>query len=194
MASLFIEVLIAPAYAKAALEILKPKANLRIIVMGKEALRSPFKGYDYKRVSGGLLIQDPDLAQLGINDIKTVTCRQPSLGEMEDLFFAWGVCKHVKSNAIVVAKGNKVLGVGAGQMSRIDSAELAVKKAGAEVRGAVLASDAFFPFKDVVEFAAKQGIAAIIQPGGSKRDQDSIDCANQHGLAMVFTGRRHFKH
>ncbi|MBU0687225.1 MAG: bifunctional phosphoribosylaminoimidazolecarboxamide formyltransferase/IMP cyclohydrolase [Candidatus Margulisbacteria bacterium] len=194
MSSLFIEVIIAPAFSKGALAIFKQKKNLRIIEMGKESLKRPFRGYDYKRVSGGLLIQDADTIQLAINDIKVATTKQPSLGEMEDLFFAWGVCKHVKSNAIVIAKNSKVLGVGAGQMSRIDAAGLAVNKSGEEVKGSVLASDAFFPFKDVVEFAAKYGISAIIQPGGSKRDQESIDAANQHGMVMVFTGRRHFKH
>ncbi|MFA5876075.1 MAG: bifunctional phosphoribosylaminoimidazolecarboxamide formyltransferase/IMP cyclohydrolase [Candidatus Margulisiibacteriota bacterium] len=194
MSTLFIEVLIAPSFSKEALEILRAKKNLRMIEMGKGALQHPFRGYDYKRVSGGLLIQDPDVAQLAINEIKCATEKQPTLGEMEDLFFAWGVCKHVKSNAIVIAKNNKVLGVGAGQMSRIDSAEMAVKKSGEEVKGAVLASDAFFPFPDVVELAAKHGVAAIIQPGGSKNDQLSIDAANKHGIAMVFTGRRHFKH
>lgn len=194
MTKLFIEVVIAPSYAKEALQILKQKKNLRIIVMGKESLRRPFKGFDYKRVSGGVLIQDADVAQLAINEVKTVTKKEASLGEMEDLFFAWGVCKHVKSNAIVIAKNNKVLGVGAGQMSRIDAAGLAAKKAGDEIKGAVLSSDAFFPFRDVVDFAGKHGISAIIQPGGSKRDQESIDAANEHGIAMVFTGRRHFKH
>ncbi|MDD5382375.1 MAG: bifunctional phosphoribosylaminoimidazolecarboxamide formyltransferase/IMP cyclohydrolase [Candidatus Margulisbacteria bacterium] len=191
---LFVEVIIAPGYTPKALSILKEKANLRIMEMGETAIGKPYKGMDYKRVSGGMLLQDPDLAQLGINEIRVVTRKQPTLAEMEDLFFAWGVAKHVKSNAIVLAKNGLAIGVGAGQMSRIESAGLAVQRAGGKVKGAVLASDAFFPFPDVVELAGKQGISAIIQPGGSKHDQDSIDKADELGLAMIFTGRRHFKH
>jgi phosphoribosylaminoimidazolecarboxamide formyltransferase/IMP cyclohydrolase len=162
--------------------------------MGEQSMGKPFSGLDYKRISGGLLVQEPDLAQLAINETKVVTKRQPSLAETEDLFFAWGVVKHVKSNAIVVARNGQAVGVGAGQMSRIEAAELSIKRAGEKVKGAVLASDAFFPFPDVVELAAKAGITAIIQPGGSKRDEESIDKANELGLTMVFTGRRHFKH
>lgn len=189
---LFVEAIIAPSYSDKALNILKQKKNLRI-------MQSPLMGVkhgvlDYKRVSGGFLIQDADLAQLGINEIKTVTKKEPTLGQMDDLFFAWGVAKQVKSNAIVFVKDGATVGVGAGQMSRIDSTEIAAKKAGNKVKGAVMASDAFFPFRDNVDLAAKLGISAIIQPGGSIRDQDSIDAANQHGIAMVFTGRRHFRH
>lgn len=194
MSSLFIEVVIAPAYTPSALAILKEKKNLRIMEMGEQAMGKPFPGLDYKRISGGLLIQESDLAQLAINEIKVVTQREPSLAELEDLFFAWGVVKYVKSNAIVIAKNGQAIGIGAGQMSRIEAAELAIKKAGERVKGAVLASDAFFPFPDVVELAAKHGVTAIIQPGGSKRDQESIDKANEVGMAMVFTGRRHFRH
>jgi phosphoribosylaminoimidazolecarboxamide formyltransferase/IMP cyclohydrolase len=149
---------------------------------------------DYKRVSGGFLIQDADLAQLGMNEIRTVTRKEPNLGQMDDLFFAWGVAKHVKSNAIVFVKDGATVGIGAGQMSRIDATEIAARKAGDKVKGAVMASDAFFPFRDNVDLAAKLGISAIIQPGGSIRDQDIIDAANQHGIAMIFTGRRHFRH
>lgn len=194
MKSLFIEVVIAPAYTPAALEVLKQKKNIRIIEMGEQSMGKAFKGMDYKRVSGGLLIQEPDVAQLAINEIKVVTNKQPSLAEMEDLFFAWGVAKHVKSNTIVLVKNGVAVGIGAGQMSRIEAAELAVQRSRSEIKGAVLASDAFFPFPDVVELAAKHGISSIIQPGGSKRDQESIDKANEFGMAMVFTGRRHFKH
>ncbi|KPJ69054.1 phosphoribosylaminoimidazolecarboxamide formyltransferase [candidate division WOR-1 bacterium DG_54_3] len=194
MSPLFVEVVIAPAYTPKALAILKEKKNLRIMEMGEQAMGKPFSGLDYKRISGGMLVQEPDLAQLAINEAKVVTKREPSLAEMEDLFFAWGVVKHVKSNAIVIAREGQAAGVGAGQMSRIEAAELAIKRSGEKVKGAVLASDAFFPFPDVVELAAKVGITAIIQPGGSKRDQESIDKANELGLSMVFTGRRHFKH
>ncbi|MFH1390150.1 MAG: bifunctional phosphoribosylaminoimidazolecarboxamide formyltransferase/IMP cyclohydrolase [Candidatus Margulisiibacteriota bacterium] len=194
VAKLFVEVIIAPAYTPQALAILKEKANVRIIEMGMNAVNKPFKGFDYKRVSGGLLVQDPDLAQLAVNEVKIVTKRQPSVADLDDLFFAWGAAKYVKSNAIVLVKDGATVGVGAGQMSRIDSADIAVKKAGDKAKGSVLASDAFFPFADVVEAAAKHGITAIIQPGGAKRDQESIDMADKNKIAMVFTGRRHFRH
>lgn len=192
IAKLFVEVVIAPGFDKGALKILTQKKNIRLIEVGAQ----PKGGeYDFKKISGGFVAQDPDVVQLGINEIKTVTEKEPNLGQMEDLFFAWGVAKHVKSNAIILVKNGATVGVGAGQMSRIDSIDIAVKKAGEEkARGSVLASDAFFPFPDVVEFAAKHGISAIIQPGGSINDQKSIDTANLHGIAMVFTGRRHFKH
>ena len=195
LSGLFVEVLVAPSYEKKALVILAKKKNLRILEMGQNAIRKPYQGVDIKRVSGGMLLQDPDNAQLAISDIKVVTNNQPTLGEMEDLFFAWGVCKHTKSNAIILAKDGQTIGIGAGQMSRIDSTEIAIKKAGSgKTKDAVLASDAFFPFRDVIDVAAKAGISAIIQPGGSIRDQESIDAANEHGIAMVFTGRRHFRH
>lgn len=193
ISKLFVEVVIAPGFDKAALQILTQKKNLRLVEVGALPKKQEL---DYKKVSGGFVVQDPDQAQLGINEVKNVTEKNPSLGEMEDLFFAWGVCKHVKSNAIILVKNGASIGVGAGQMSRIDSCHIAVKKAGGieKVKGAVLASDAFFPFPDVVEFAAEHGITAIIQPGGSMRDQQSIEAANKAGIAMIFTGRRHFKH
>ncbi|MFH1386261.1 MAG: bifunctional phosphoribosylaminoimidazolecarboxamide formyltransferase/IMP cyclohydrolase [bacterium] len=195
VAKLFVEVIIAPSYTPQALNILKAKQNIRIMEMGEKAINKPFKGLDYKRVSGGMLVQEPDIAQLGINEIAVVSKREPTMAELEDLFFAWGVAKAVKSNAIVFVKDGRTVGVGAGQMSRIDSAEIAIKKAGAEkIKGSVMASDAFFPFPDVVEVAAKFGATAIVQPGGSKNDQLSIDKANEAGMAMVLTGRRHFKH
>ncbi|MBI5399190.1 bifunctional phosphoribosylaminoimidazolecarboxamide formyltransferase/IMP cyclohydrolase [Candidatus Saganbacteria bacterium] len=191
---LFVEVIIAPAYTPRALEILRGKKNLRIMEMGEKAVGKPFMGLDYKRISGGMLVQDPDIAQLAVNDIKTMTKREPSLQEMDDLFFAWGVAKHAKSNTIVLVKNGVAIGVGVGQMSRIEAAELAVRRSRIDVKGSVLASDAFFPFADVVELAAKHGIIAIIQPGGAKRDQESIAAANAADMTMVFTGRRHFKH
>jgi phosphoribosylaminoimidazolecarboxamide formyltransferase/IMP cyclohydrolase len=189
---LFVEVIIAPSYSDKALEIFNKKKNLRIMQLPMMGVKHSI--LDYKRVSGGFLIQDADIAQLGINEIKTVTKKEPSIGQMDDLFFAWGIAKFVKSNAIIFVKDGATVGVGAGQMSRIDSTEIAAKKAGAKTKGAVMASDAFFPFRDNVDLAAKLGISAIIQPGGSMRDQESIDAANQHGIAMVFTGRRHFRH
>ncbi|OGC06232.1 bifunctional phosphoribosylaminoimidazolecarboxamide formyltransferase/IMP cyclohydrolase [candidate division WOR-1 bacterium RIFOXYA2_FULL_36_21] len=189
---LFVEAIIAPSYSKEALDKLKEKKNLRI--MKSSLMGSRYNVLDYKRVMGGLLIQDMDTAQLGINDTKTVTKREPSLHQMDDLFFAWGIAKHVKSNTIVFVKNGATVGIGAGQMSRIDATEIAGKKAGEKTKGAVMASDAFFPFRDNVDLAAKLGISAIIQPGGSVRDQESIDAANEHGIAMIFTGCRHFRH
>jgi phosphoribosylaminoimidazolecarboxamide formyltransferase / IMP cyclohydrolase len=152
------------------------------------------KGLDYKRVRGGFLVQDPDILELTMADIKVVSKKQPTVSELEDLFFAWGVVKYVKSNAIVVAKGKETLGVGAGQMSRVDSVEIALKKAGTLAKGAVMASDAFFPFRDNIDLAAKAGISAIIETGGSIRDPEVIAAANEHNIALVFSGRRHFRH
>ena len=191
---IFVEAIIAPGYSPGALKILKKKQNLRVMEMAKGALDEPFKGLDYKRVSGGFLVQDPDLKQLTMSDIKVVTKKEPSVLETKDLFFAWGVCKFVKSNGIVIARNGATLGVGAGQMSRVDSTEIAIKKAGGKVEGAVLASDAFFPFRDSIDIAAKAGVRSIIEPGGSIRDQEAIQAADEHGISMVFTGRRHFKH
>ncbi|HTY13029.1 MAG TPA: bifunctional phosphoribosylaminoimidazolecarboxamide formyltransferase/IMP cyclohydrolase, partial [Candidatus Omnitrophota bacterium] len=170
---LFVEAIVAPSYSKAALDKLTQKKNLRLMQL--ELMGPRHQVMDYKRVSGGFLLQDADTAQLGINEIKTVTKKEPSLGQMDDIFFAWGVCKFVKSNAIIFVKDGATVGIGAGQMSRIDSTEIAAKKAGDKVKGAVMSSDAFFPFRDNVDLAAKIGISAIIQPGGSIHDQESID-------------------
>jgi phosphoribosylaminoimidazolecarboxamide formyltransferase / IMP cyclohydrolase len=147
-------------------------------------------------VDGGVLVQTPDDRgpDADFQDAKTVTKRAPTTAELADLHFAWAVCKHVKSNAIVLAKDGMVVGVGAGQMSRVDSVHMAVRKAGDRVQGSVLASDAFFPFRDNVDEAAKAGVSALVQPGGSMRDQESITACDEHGLAMVFTGFRHFRH
>ena len=194
MAKLFVEIVIAPAFSKAALKVFKDKQNLRLIEMGEESINKPFKGMDFKRVGGGFVVQEADIVHLNIGEVKIVTKKAPSVEEMEDLFFTWGVVKHVKSNSIVVGKNGQAFGVGAGQMSRVEAAEIAIKKAGDKVSGCVMASDAFFPFPDCVELAAKAGVTAIIQPGGSKRDQESIDACDKLGIAMVFTGRRHFKH
>jgi len=192
MGKLFVEAIIAPSYEQEALKALREKKNLRIMQC---PLMAPHYGtMDYKRITGGVLVQDMDLAQLGINEVTTVTKKEPTIGQLEDLFFAWGVAKHVKSNTIVFVKDGATVGIGAGQMSRIDSTEIANKKSNGKAKGAVMASDAFFPFRDNVDLAAKIGITAIIQPGGSIRDQESIDSANSSGIAMVFTGRRHFRH
>ena len=194
MGDLFVEAIIAPEFDKKALRALKQKKNLRIIEMGKGSANKACVGLDYKRVSGGFLVQDPDSLELTVSDIKVVSKKQPSVSEIEDMFFAWGVVKFVRSNAIVVTKGRQTLGIGAGQMSRVDSSEIALKKAGTLAKGAVLASDAFFPFRDSIDLAAKAGISAVIETGGSIRDEEVIAAANEHNIALVFTGRRHFRH
>jgi phosphoribosylaminoimidazolecarboxamide formyltransferase/IMP cyclohydrolase len=192
----FVECVIAPGYSEAAFHTLttRPtwKKNVRILRTGP--LDTPSHGLDHRRVDGGLLVQTRDRGGNDFAALKVMTERQPAPQEMADLRFAWLVCKHVKSNAIVLAKGGKVLGVGAGQMSRVDSVHLAGRKAGDSARGSVIASDAFFPFRDNVDAAAKLGVTAIVQPGGSVRDQESITACDEHGLAMVFTGVRHFRH
>jgi phosphoribosylaminoimidazolecarboxamide formyltransferase/IMP cyclohydrolase len=195
----FIECVIAPSYSEAAFRLLttRPswKKNVRLLRTGPispDAAKA--RSLDFRRVDGGLLVQTRDVEADDFAQAKAVTKRAPTEAEMADLRFAWRVCKHVKSNAIVLAKGGAIAGVGAGQMSRVDSVHIAARKAGERVRGAVLASDAFFPFRDNVDEAARAGVSAIVQPGGSMRDQDSIQACDEHGLAMVFTGVRHFRH
>lgn len=192
----FVEVIIAPSISEEAAEIVAGKKNVRLLASGPWAA-VPAPMHDVKRVNGGLLVQDRDLGMVKMEDLKVVTERAPTETEMRDLLFSWRVAKFVKSNAIVYCKGLQTIGVGAGQMSRINSARIAAIKAehaGLEVRGAVMASDAFFPFRDGIDNAAESGIAAIIQPGGSMRDEETIAAANEHGMAMVFTGMRHFRH
>ena len=191
----FVEVIIAPTVTEEAKNAVAAKQNVRLLECGE--LGQPQAAYDYKRVTGGLLIQDRDLGMVSKDDLQVVSQRAPSEQEMQDLMFAWKVGKFVKSNAIVYVKDGMTIGVGAGQMSRVYSAKIAGIKAadeGLEVPGSVMASDAFFPFRDGIDAAAEAGIKAIIQPGGSMRDQEVIDAANGHGIAMVFTGMRHFKH
>ena len=193
----FIGAIIAPSYEPAAFEMLttvpKWKANVRLLEC--PALLDPRPiSQEYRRVTGGLLIQDRDESAEDMSQWKVVTTRGPSASEFADLEFAWLVCKHVKSNAILFAKNGHVVGVGAGQMSRLDSAYIAAYKAGERARGAVCASDAFFPFRDGIDQIHEAGITAVIQPGGSKRDEDVIAACNEYGIAMVFTGRRHFRH
>lgn len=193
MAELFLEVIIAPDFTPEALARLTQKKNIRLLkldVNGGENHQVQL----VRSVTGGLLVQEADFGQLNKEGLKVVTQRVPSEAEWEQLFFAWKVVKHVKSNAIVLAKDGQTLGVGAGQMNRVGAARIAIEQAGTKAKGAVLASDAFFPMKDTVEEAAKAGISAIIQPGGSIRDEESIQEADRHGIAMVFTGMRHFKH
>ena len=191
----FVEVVIAPSIASDALPLFAKKANVRVLACG--ALQTNQTAMEYKRIAGGLLVQDADTDELAANDLKVVSVRSPSAAEMQDLLFAWKVAMFVKSNAIVYAKDLQTIGIGAGQMSRVVSAKIAALKAeeaGLAVPGSVMASDAFFPFRDGIDAAAKAGIRAVIQPGGSMRDNEVIAAANEHGIAMVFTGRRHFKH
>jgi phosphoribosylaminoimidazolecarboxamide formyltransferase/IMP cyclohydrolase len=194
IASFFNEVVIAPSFEKTALEVLRKKKNLRVLRLASLGSKSDSEGFDFKFVAGGLLAQTLDSILLKEPELKIVSKRKPGKGEMQDLIFALTVAKHAKSNAVVLAKDNATVGVGAGQMSRIDSTEIAIKKSGGRHKGSVLASEAFFPFRDNVDLAAKAGITAIIQPGGSLRDEEVIEAADQHGLAMVFTAVRHFKH
>lgn len=190
---IFVEIVIAPAYSKEALAILMSKKNIRIMQLEDICLK-PVSEMDMKKVGGGLLIQDADWQDFELADIRNVTENRPSDKEMQDLLFAWKVVKHVKSNAIVVAKDGMTLGIGPGQTNRIWSANMSLERSGEKAKGAVIASDAFFPFGDVVTAAAKAGISAIIQPGGSMRDQESIDECNKNNISMIFTGMRHFKH
>ena len=192
----FVEVIIAPSIAADAVEVVKAKQNVRLLACGEWGTER-IGGLDYKRVNGGLLVQDRDNGMVTESDLKVVTKRVPTETEMRDLLFAWKVAKFVKSNAIIYAKNNQTVGVGAGQMSRVNSARIAAIKAehaGLQVAGSVMASDAFFPFRDGIDNAAKVGIAAVIQPGGSMRDEEVIAAADEHGMAMVFTGMRPFRH
>ena len=192
----FVEVIIAPSVSEEAKLVVAAKKNVRLLETG-EWPTERIGGFDYKRVNGGLLVQDRDNGMITPDDLKVVTKRQPTEKEMHDLIFAWKVAKFVKSNAIVYGKNRQTVGVGAGQMSRVNSARIAAIKAehaGLEVKGSVMASDAFFPFRDGIDNAAKAGIAAVIQPGGSIRDEEVIAAADEAGMAMVFTGMRHFRH
>ncbi len=192
---LFVEAIIAPDFSEEALKIFASKKNLRIIKKGSDK-KNRYLNYsmDIKRVFGGNLIQNPDTGMVCASDLKCVTEKKPSEEQIKSLLFAWKVAKHVKSNTIIFACGTETIGIGAGQMSRIDSTMLAAKKAVKPLKNIVMASDAFFPFRDNVDEAAKYGVEAIIQPGGSIRDQEVIDACNEHKIAMVFTGMRHFKH
>ncbi|HUJ40864.1 MAG TPA: bifunctional phosphoribosylaminoimidazolecarboxamide formyltransferase/IMP cyclohydrolase [Candidatus Acidoferrales bacterium] len=191
LAKLFVECVAAPGYQPAALEAMAARKNVRLMEMPSQDDLSPF---ELKQISGGMLVQQPDTHVLRPEDLKTVTKRAPTEAELRALLFAWKVSKHVKSNAIVFAAEGLTLGIGAGQMSRVDSVKLAVMKAQKPLAGSVVASDAFFPFPDGVEEAARAGAAALIQPGGSVRDADVIAAADKAGMAMVFTGIRHFRH
>jgi phosphoribosylaminoimidazolecarboxamide formyltransferase/IMP cyclohydrolase len=189
MAKLFVEAIAAPSFDEAAKAKFATKKNLRLV----EIAHTPQK-WVLKNVSGGILVQDNDLRQLQESDLKVVTQRQPTPEERRALFFGWKICKHVKSNAIVYVRDGQSVGIGAGQMSRVDSCKIGAMKAVLPLKGTVAASDAFFPFPDGVEEIAKAGATAVIQPGGSVRDQEVIEAADRLGLAMIFTGVRHFRH
>ncbi|PKM95409.1 MAG: bifunctional phosphoribosylaminoimidazolecarboxamide formyltransferase/inosine monophosphate cyclohydrolase [Firmicutes bacterium HGW-Firmicutes-1] len=196
---IFIEIVVAPSFSEDAMTILKSKKNIRLLQLENIENKQPDTAYDLKKVSGGLLVQTVDNALFDETELKVVTKREPTTSEMEDLMFTWKIVKYAKSNGIAIGKNKQSLGVGPGQVNRIWACTQAIDHAkealGAEIlKGASLASDAFFPFADCVEEAAKAGITCIIQPGGSMKDQESIDLCDQHGIAMVFTGMRHFKH
>lgn len=194
MKPIFLEIVMAPSFEPEALEVLSSKKNLRLLEVEMDGVKAPQR--QYVGVTGGLLVQDADVDCLDITEQMCVTERRPEVSELEDMNFGWRIVKHVKSNAIVVVKDGKTLGVGAGQMNRVGSAEIALNQARAagETEGLVLASDGFLPFDDTVELASKYGVVAIVQPGGSIRDEDAIKKANEKGIAMLFTGMRHFKH
>lgn len=191
---IFLEIVIAPSFSEEAIKILTQKKNIRLLKLDNISAKLPAGTLDMKKVTGGLLVQNYNNELLNMDDLKVVTDKKPTDEEMQSLVFAMKVVKHTKSNGIAIAKGKQTIGVGPGQTNRIMAAKIAIEYGGERTKGAVLASDAFFPFPDCVEAAAKAGITAIIQPGGSKNDQDSIDACNKYGIAMVFTGMRHFKH
>ena len=187
--------IVVPAVDEDAAAILRTKKSLRVLRTGEAS--DTGQRFDFKKVSGGLLVQDNDAGRISATDLDVVTQRAPSAREIEDMLFAWAVVKFVKSNAIVFCRDGMTVGIGAGQMSRVYSTRIAAIKAadeGLDVAGSVMASDAFFPFRDGIDTAAETGIAAIIQPGGSIRDDEVVRAADEHGLAMVFTGMRHFRH
>ena len=193
MREVFYEIVLAPSFDPSALETLQKKRDLRILELGDSPSTSDI-GVEVRQVSGGVLIQTPDEVDENPSTWQVVTELEPTQDQMKDLIFAWKAVKHIKSNAIVVAKDQTLLGMGAGQPNRLNSVELSLKAAGSASTGAILASDAFFPFPDGVETAATGGIAVVIQPGGSIRDNEVIEAANRLGLVMLFTGMRHFKH
>jgi phosphoribosylaminoimidazolecarboxamide formyltransferase/IMP cyclohydrolase len=188
----FVEAVLAPDFKGEALNILRQKKNRRLIKVGDLKNRD-VQIKDIKKIPGGFLVQDRNIKEITIKDLKVTTKRKPNKGELEELLFAWKVVKQVKSNAIVLTKNKLTVGVGAGQMSRVDAVIIAIRKSEGRSKGSYLASDAFFPFRDGIDEAAQAGITAIIQPGGSKRDEEVIEAADEHNLVMVFTGVRCFK-
>lgn len=193
MSKTFLEVVVAPSYSPEALKILTQKKNIRLLQLDNICHKNT-KAVKAKTVLGGLLVQESDMELISVKDLEFVSKRKPTAQEMDDMLFAWKVVKHTKSNGIAIAKNSCTTGIGPGQVSRIWALENAIRQGGERIAGSVMASDAFFPFPDCVEAAHKAGITAIIQPGGSVRDQESIDAVNRYGIAMIFTGMRHFKH
>lgn len=191
LANIFIEVLIAPHYEPEALDILAKKTHLRVLELSMQPQKPK---QEFKFIEGGLLIQDKDRSVLNSSQLQVMTQVAPSEEELKSMSFAWQVLKHIKSNAILIVKNHITIGIGAGQVSRIDAVHMALRKAGSDLTGAVLASDAFFPFRDSIDLIAKSGVRTILQPGGSVRDEEVIAACNEHGIAMVFTGIRSFKH
>ena len=187
-----IDAIIAPNYTDKALRVLSRVKRRPILEVGALSAAEPVS--QIRNITGGVLVQDPDVHELSVDDLKVVTSRAPSETEIESLLFAWKACKHVKSNCILLAHDTQSVGIGAGQMSRVDAAIIAIRKADEKAKGAVLASDAYFPFPDGVEIAGEAGISAIIQPGGSVNDEPVIKAADAYGMAMVLTGIRHFRH
>ena len=194
MSKIFLEIIVAPRFTDEALAILTKKKNLRLLELDTTIRAYPKNERVMRKVAGGLLVQEIDDKLLPEGELKVVTQKAPTEAQMKDLLLAWKIVKHAKSNGIAIAKDNQSLGIGPGQVNRIWSTQMAIERSGEKVRGAALASDAFFPFDDCVKACAEAGISCIIQPGGSVRDQDSIDACNKYGIAMVFTGMRHFKH
>lgn len=195
LSKIFLEIVLAPDFTEEALEILTKKKNIRLLRMGElSSAKERTSQFVVTSIDGGMVVQQSDVHSVDADDLQVVTDRAPSEEELKQLLFGWKVVKHVKSNAIVLASDNMTVGVGAGQMNRVGAAKIALEQAADKAKGAVLASDAFFPMGDTVELAAKHGITAIIQPGGSIKDEESIKAANENGIAMVFTGVRHFKH
>ena len=192
ISSVFVEIVLAPSFDEDALSVLSKKKNLRVLDVGEITARE--NKLEYRNVDGGILVQDTDTSVLTLDELKTVTKAVPSDTEMKTMLFGWKVLKHVKSNAILLVKDNKTIGIGAGQVSRVDAVNIALKKAGERLDNSILCSDAFFPFRDSIDKIANTGICAVIQPGGSIRDQEVIAACDDHGIAMVFTGRRCFKH
>jgi phosphoribosylaminoimidazolecarboxamide formyltransferase/IMP cyclohydrolase len=190
MADVFTEVVVAPAFSEEALAAFASRKNLRLV----EAPSPAPGGVEVRTIDGGALVQEGDAVTEDRGEMKVATRREPEPGEWEDLLFAWRVAARVKSNAIVLAAGGATVGVGAGQMSRVDAVDIASRKAGERARGSAMASDAFFPFRDGIDLAARAGVRSVIQPGGSVRDEEVVAAADEHGMAMVLTGRRHFRH
>ena len=192
ISKVFVEIVLAPSFTKEALEIFSTKKNLRVLEVGNIKPRE--KLLEVRNVVGGIIVQEPDTSVIQKQDLKTVTTTSPSDLEVETMLFGWKVLKHIKSNGILIVKDNTTVGVGAGQVSRVDSVDIAMKKSGENIQGSILCSDAFFPFRDSIDKISNSGIKAVLQPGGSVRDDEVIEACNEHGIAMVFTGQRCFKH